>query len=203
MTIASILRKEGATKSSSTIMMKCFYPLHIRSIRKQLGWFFDPESDVPVPEYLKAVSWFDGDIGQLQTMIDEARQSLDEAEKIIRNKHTAATTARTQPCDLSPVFRLMKKFQLNNSAVDSTACGLAQTLDDYFTGYLRVKGLNLDGNPRKKKALIDFLLCLPDMLEQCMKPKHIKRGFVEAGMIDESGFVPVFDNLMFAPEWQS
>ena len=89
----------------------------IRSIRKQLGWFFDPESDVPVPEYLKAVSWFDGDIGQLQTMIDEARQSLDEAEKIIRNKHTAATTAHTQPCDLSPVFRLMKKFQLNNSAV--------------------------------------------------------------------------------------
>ena len=41
----------------------------IRSIRKQLGWLFDPESDVPVPEYLKAVSWFDGDIGQLQTMI--------------------------------------------------------------------------------------------------------------------------------------
>eukprot|EP00985_Skeletonema_marinoi_P012818 scaffold6265_cov120-Skeletonema_marinoi.AAC.10 len=57
----------------------------IRSIREKLGW----KKGQQIPDYLKACSWFDGDIGQLQTMIDEAREALDEAEKICRNKHSA------------------------------------------------------------------------------------------------------------------
>jgi hypothetical protein len=44
---------------------------------------------------------------------------------------------------------------------------------------------------------MDFLICLPEMLEACMKKKHIKKGFIEAGMIDEeTGMVPVFEKLM-------
>ena len=43
----------------------------------------------------------------------------------------------------------------------------------------------MDGNPRKKKALIDFLLCLPENLEAVLKKKHIQQSFVDAGMIDE------------------
>ena len=35
----------------------------VREIRKKLGWTLGQE----VPEYLKAVSWFDGDTGQLQS----------------------------------------------------------------------------------------------------------------------------------------
>ncbi len=165
----------------------------IRSIREKLGW----KKGQPIRDYLNACSWFDGDIGQLQTMIDEAREALDEAEKICRNKHSAASTGRQQPADLSPVFKLIKAFQLNATAKDDVACGLSQTIDEYFSTILRAGGLNLDGNPRKKKALIDFLLCLPEMMERSMLKKHIKRGFVEAGMIDEeTGYVPVFEKLM-------
>jgi hypothetical protein len=62
---------------------------------------------------------------------------------------------------------------------------LKQDILDLFHVQLRAKGLNLDGNPRKKKALVDFLLCLPEMLESCMKKRFITKAFVESGMIDE------------------
>eukprot|EP00581_Thalassiosira_minuscula_P029319 CAMPEP_0183773492 /NCGR_PEP_ID=MMETSP0739-20130205/39167_1 /TAXON_ID=385413 /ORGANISM="Thalassiosira miniscula, Strain CCMP1093" /LENGTH=201 /DNA_ID=CAMNT_0026014477 /DNA_START=100 /DNA_END=702 /DNA_ORIENTATION=+ len=122
----------------------------IRAIREALGW----KKGQPVPECLKAVSWSDGDIGQLQTLIFEAREALDEAEMICRNKHSAAATGTQQPCDLSPVFRLLKQLQLRSTAKDDVACGLAERIDKIFSTYLREKGLNLDGNPRKKRDLL-------------------------------------------------
>lgn len=125
----------------------------IRSIREKLGW----KRGQPVEGCLKCVSWSDGDIGQLQTLVYEAREALDEAENIIRNKHASASTGRQQPCDLSPVFRLLKLFQRDTTAKDDVACGLAETIDEYFANILRAGGLNLDGNPRKKKALIETI----------------------------------------------
>ena len=165
----------------------------IRSIREKLGW----KPGQPVPDWLKACSWFDGDIGQLQTMLYEAREALDDVEKIVHNKHSAASTGTQQPCDLSPVFRLMKQMQMHTTAKDSVACGLRETIEQLFSVDLRLKGLNLDRNPRKKKSLIDFLLCLPELLEATMKKRHIIKSFVEAGMIDEeTNVVPEFDKLM-------
>ena len=37
--------------------------------------------------------------------------------------------------------------------------------------------------PRKKKALVDFLCCLPIMLESAASKDSIKLGFTKAGMI--------------------
>ena len=165
----------------------------IRSIRKKLGWI----EGTDVPEWMRACSWFDGDIGQLQTMIFEAREALDDAERIIRNKHSAAATGTQQPCDLSPVFRLLKQMNVKCTAKNDIACGLKQDILDLFHVQLRAKGLNLDGNPRMKKALVDFLLCLPEMLESCMKKRFITKAFVESGMIDEeTGVFPVFEKLI-------
>ena len=66
---------------------------------------------------------------------------------------------------------------------------------DFCANALRDGGLTL--NPRKEKALIDFLRCLPENLEAVLKKNHIKKSFVEAGMTDaESGIIPVFDKLM-------
>ena len=160
----------------------------IQELHKALGW----KVGQPVPDCMKAVSWFDGDIGQLQTMIDEAREALDDADKICRNKHSAASTGTQQPCDLSPVFKLLKQLQKRLTAKDDNACGLSQRISELFDVDLRSKGLN--SSYRKKKALIDLLLCLPEILEATMKKKHIKRSFVEAGMIDEeTETVPVFE----------
>ena len=104
-------------------------------------------------------------------MCFEARQAMDETERICRNKHSAAATGTQQPCDLSPVFRLLRHLQNNSTAVDDNTRGLAQTIDNLFAVLLRRKGLNLDGNRRKKRALIDFLLCLPELLEAVLKKK--------------------------------
>ena len=110
----------------------------IRKIRERLGW----KPGQAVPEWLKAVSWFDGDIGQLQTMLYEAREALDEAERIIRNKHAAAATGTQQPCDLSPVFRLLKHLQMVTTAKDDIAVGLINEIEDLFAVRLRACGVN-------------------------------------------------------------
>ena len=164
----------------------------VREIRKKLGWTPGQE----VPEYLKAVSWFDGDIGQLQTMLYEERAATDDAERIVRNKHSAAATGTQQPCDLAPIFCILRQLQSMTTAVDDTACGLAEYIKQLFVD-LRGKGLNLDGKRRKKLGLIDFILCIPEMLEAVLKKKLIRKSFVEAGMTDEvTNTVPVFDALI-------
>ena len=100
----------------------------IREIRKKLGW--KPGQDVP--ESLKAVSWFDGDIGQLQTMLYEAHEVLDDAKQICRNKHAAAATGTQQLCDLSLVFWLLRQLQKISTAKDDNVCGLAEDIDELF-----------------------------------------------------------------------
>ena len=100
-----------------------------------------------------AISWFDGDIPQLQTMLFEAREAVDLAERIIRNKHAAAATGTQQPCDLSPVFRLLKFIQLRTTATDVTATGLGNVIKSLFAYNLRAGGLNLDANPKKEKKV--------------------------------------------------
>ena len=100
-----------------------------------------------------------------------------------------------QPCNLSPVFRILKMLQSKTTTRHDRAIGLAQVLKSLFANDLRSCGLNL--NPRKQRALIDFLCCLPENLDVVFKKKHIKKSFVEAGMTDEeTGIIPVFDKLM-------
>ena len=82
-------------------------------------------------------------------MLYEAREALDDVEKIARNKHSATSTGTQQPCDLSPVFRLLKQMQKHATANDSVACGLRETIEHIFSVGLRLKGLNLDGNSGK------------------------------------------------------
>ena len=83
------------------------------------------------------------------------------------------------------------------TARDNNTCGLAEDINKLFVVHLQKKGLNLDGNRRKKRDLIDFLLYMPEVLETMPKKKHIVNAFVEASMIDEEiKRVPVFEGLM-------
>ena len=60
-------------------------------------------------------------------------------------------------------------LQLKSTVNNDTCCDLSQDIGALFAIHLRALGLNLDGNRRKKKALIDFLLCLPELLEGAVK----------------------------------
>jgi len=165
----------------------------IEEVRKQFGW----NPNQPVPDWLTAIAWSDGDIPQLQTMMFEARRATDETMNIIRNKHSAAATGTQQPCDLSPVFRLLKEVSKRLTAKNDVAAtiGLPKIIDDLFQFQLPKQGLNLDA--RKKRALIDFLKCFPRIMEHAMKKEHMQHPFVEAGMTDEeTGVFPNFDRLI-------
>jgi len=122
---------------------------------------------------------------------------MNVTDRIIRNKHAAAATGTQQPCDLSPIFRLLKFMQKRATAKKVVAVGLGKIINDLFAFQLRAKGLNLDRNPRKKKALIDFLRCLPEMIERTMTKANIHNSFVETGMIDvEHNLFPTLDGLI-------
>ena len=158
-----------------------------------MGW----NPGQPVPEWLTSISWSDGDIPQLQTLMFEARQAIDDSLNIIRNKHSAAATGTQQPCDLSPVFRLLKEFSKRITAKNDVAATirLPKIINELFSVLLPKLGLNLD--PRKKRALMDFLKCIPRIMEYAMKKEHMQRPFVEAGMTDEeTGVFPNFDALI-------
>ena len=129
-------------------------------------------------------------------MLFESREAEDKKERICRNKHSAAATGTQQPSDLSPIFQILKKVASTVTAKGDSAVGLANTIQTLVTT-LKKQGLNLDGNYRKKGALIDYLVCSPEMLEAALKKKHIKKGVLEGGMIDEAtGTVPVFEQLL-------
>ena len=130
-------------------------------------------------------------------MLFEAREAIDIAKRILWNKHSAAATVTQQPCDLSPVFRLLKFMQARATAKDVVATGLGNTIDELFAHDLRRSGLNLDRNPRRKKALIDYLRCLSEMLEKTMTKENLQMPFVKAGMIDDTfKLFPTLDGLM-------
>ena len=82
-------------------------------------------------------------------------------------------------------------------AKDDLDTCLNNAINELFAHDLRGKGLNLDRNPWKKKALIDFLKCLPEMLEKKMTKENLWQASVKAGMIDEgTKLFPMFDSLM-------
>ena len=162
----------------------------IRELRKQLGWV----EDQPVPENLKVVSWCDGDIGQLQTMLFESLEAKDETKRNCQNKHSAAATGTQQPADLALIFQVVRQMASSVMAKGDSAVAWSITILTLCSTTLRKQGLNLDGNGQKKKGLIDLLVCNPETHETGLKKKNIKKAFVEEGIIDEAtGTAPVLE----------
>ena len=63
---------------------------------------------------------------------------------------------------------------------------LIDLVHNLFDSGLKKGGLNLDRNPRKKKALIDFLLTIINMINKCMTEDNIRKSFIKSGQIYEA-----------------
>ena len=88
-------------------------------------------------------------------------------------------------------------MQKNITTNDSVACDLRELVEELFAVHLQLTRLNIDAKPKKKKSLVDFLLCLPEFPEAMTKKRHTTKSFVEAGMVnDETGMVEVYDTIM-------
>jgi hypothetical protein len=74
--------------------------------QKKIGW--KPGQDVP--ESFKTVPWFDGNLGQVQTIPYTAHKGIYGAKGVFRNKHTTTVTSTQHLCNLSPVFCLLHQL---------------------------------------------------------------------------------------------
>ena len=84
------------TRDASITVIKCSYPSF--SLQREIVM----KKGQIVPDCFEACSYFDGDIEPLQTMLNEAYEAWEDAEKIVQNKHAAASTCRKAP--INPVL---------------------------------------------------------------------------------------------------
>jgi len=153
----------------------------------------DASTSKECPVNLTACSWCDGDLSQIHAITNGAKELTKH--NIIANKQHAARSAVEQPADLSKVFMLIKKHlphhTVKNLSLDM--CPMKKLLTEAFDGVLHC--VNMPSG--KRRHLIDFLCCLPDILNRSCTQQNIRQGFIEAGMIDqESMRFPVFDKIL-------
>lgn len=96
---------------------RVFLPF-IEEIRAEDGW----TKGEPVDEEMRVVSWRDGDIAQVATIVEDNTMELYKEMKICANKQSAARSATEQATDLAKVFKgqhaVQKKSTMEN--VDAT-----------------------------------------------------------------------------------
>ena len=81
---------------------------YIQTIRSN---YFQWIPGTPVPDDLTCVSWVDGGMSQLQSIIGEQQQQVEVQLKIYSCKQSSSRTAVEQACDVSPFFRSLHKIQ--------------------------------------------------------------------------------------------
>ena len=147
-----------------------------------------------VPDELTAVTWMDGAHCPIAAAaVNEVSLEIEAKLKILSAKHAAATSATTQPCDLSPVFKVVKQAAKMGTAVTPPQRMLLKTIIGAMTS--RPDILNLKDT--QKKTMGDFLACVPANMTKAITSKNIIMGFTDAGMIDEeTGTWPDFDKLL-------
>ena len=81
----------------------------IENSRKEFSTNY--EKGTQVPRHLKAVSWCDGDLAQIDNIVSRESISLYRENMIIACKQNAARSGVEQAADLTKVFKLMHRFQ--------------------------------------------------------------------------------------------
>ena len=85
-------------------------------------------------------------------------------------------------------------FKNIKTAVNDNECCLAEDINSLFVIHLCTKGLNLDDDCCKKCGFLNFVLYIPELLENLPKKSYTRKLFVEKGMIDKvTKTVLVFD----------
>ena len=80
----------------------------IRETRKDFG---DWVEGTPIPEDLKAVSWCDGDLAQIDNIVSDESLSLYRENMVCANKKNAARSGTEQAADLTKTFKIMQALQ--------------------------------------------------------------------------------------------
>ena len=138
------------------------------------------------------VSWRDGDIAQINALINSDRLKQSEKQYVTYMKQSASRSKDEQAADLSPVFKVI--HQLNKKY---TSVGKPKT----FTQILLESQLKNDERVNLKtenqKALLDFVSQLGSIMIKAATATNVKAGFFHNGMLDvETETCPDMDKMM-------
>ena len=157
------------------------------------GW----REGTEIPQKLKAVSWCDGDLAQIENIVSKESLKKYKDNLIIANKKNAACSGLEQAADLTRTFKIMKKLQSTTSTSDISLINnpLKRILVEKFKQLEASYRLRLIKN--HKDALIDFISSVPKMTVRAATKNNIIRGFRENGMIDcNVGLYPDFHQML-------
>ena len=143
---------------------------------------YNEEECGTIPKELSAVSWCDGDLSQIASVIEDL--PLFQENKITANKQNNARSGVEQPADLTKTFKILKRIQqeytVSNIPIKSHP--LKRIIHKQFDKLSSEGRLRLPSN--KRRALTDFLSNIPAISTRAVTTEYIQHGFITAGMID-------------------
>eukprot|EP00984_Skeletonema_dohrnii_P032677 scaffold27202_cov108-Skeletonema_dohrnii-CCMP3373.AAC.2 len=152
---------------------------YIETVRKDLDSNYSPRPGMEVPTKLKAISWMDGDLAQVASVINSVEEFAEMGITVC--KQNAARTGAEQPADLAPVFKLFKKYIAELTAKDNPSTArFRKKLSDAFKNE---EGFNLKTN--HKNALLDFLATVAVAATKACTVTNVMKGWIESGLVDD------------------
>ena len=107
-------------------------------------------------------------------------------KKITANKHSASRSGTEQYLDLMPIFKCLKHNAKKTTAKNLPMTGYKKYVTEMF------KTLGSDGklslSYHKFNALVDFAICLPEVLTASVTRERVQSGFLAAGAIDDKTY---------------
>ena len=167
----------------------------ISKSREEFSGFW--REGMPIPPELTAISWCDGDLSQISNITCIESIQLYNEKKIIANEQNAARSGTEQAADLAKSFKIMHKLQKEVTVSNKTyqTHPMNRKVAAAFESLHHEKRLLL--KPSKKKALIDFISCLPQMITKAVTHSNVVHGFKQNGMVDHKHMrVPDFDSII-------
>ena len=155
---------------------------------------FDSTAGTNIPSTLTAVSWCDGDLSEIASIVGDVTNFSEN--KIIANKQNAARSGVEQPADLAKVFKLLKKT-LDESSVKNLHAD-RHAMKRKITNAFESDGLKyLNLKTSHRNAIVDFIAVLPSAATKSATVENIMHGFFESGIIDrESHRFPVLRKIL-------
>ena len=154
----------------------------IKQTRRELhGW----KDGCSIPNGLRAICWSDGDLSQIETIVDPESLEIYMNNLIMACKQNPGRTGTEQPADLALVFCLMKQLQYTFSLSDvpSEKHPMKNIITKAFEKLRKEGRLCLKTN--KSRALIDFISSLPEMTAKAITRNTILQDFLKPRYIDK------------------
>ena len=151
------------------------------------------DEGVPIEEENIAISYGDGDVSALKTIVSEEGIAVYNRNGIVGCKGNPSGTAKEQICDLCKVFPITNHVNKNTTVEHiprkehKLKDNIIEALDEHRNDLIL----------KKPGVVIDYLSKQPDTLTQACRRENVVKGLIENGMLDPvNRRMPVFKKLM-------